>query len=155
MTPIDPSFVHYTPEYQKFLEKQSEESNMDDYARSISTQEGFHTGPTLASINDWGKVPSTLGKVPSANMQEPVLRFADEQITPTNPVHYQNSDPLYEHRFVAKAWDLEYYLSAATKYIARCGKKSSVGMSDVDKEIQDLEKSIVYIQFRIDELKGE
>tara|TARA_B110000211_G_scaffold189061_1_gene215157 strand:+ start:10 stop:387 length:378 start_codon:yes stop_codon:yes gene_type:complete len=113
-----------------------EKSNMQDYAMSLSSQEGHYRGPSLSSINSWGEAE-----------QKPV--------DPTNPNHYQNADKKYEHRFVAKAWDLEYYLSAATKYIARCGKKSSVGMSDVAKEIQDLEKSIVYIQFRIDELKGE
>ena len=125
-----------------------EKSNMQDYAISLSSQEGHYRGmentpleirgPSLSSLNScsWGEA-----------VQKPV--------GPTNPNHYQNADKKYEHRFVAKAWDLEYYLSAATKYIARCGKKSSVGMSDVAKEIQDLEKSIVYIQFRIDELKGE
>ena len=120
------------PEIFDILEKH----NMGDYAESLRTQEGLIKGPSLSSINSWGEA-----------VQKPV--------NATNPEHYQSAEKHHEHRFVAKAWGLEYYLSAATKYIARCGKKSSVGMSDVAKEIQDLEKSIVYIQFRIDELKGE
>ena len=137
MNRIEPSFL-LTPEYDKYLdknpEKRLEELNMEDYARSLRTQEGSPVaGPSLSEIAGWG------GKT------------AD----PTNPAHYQNADKKFEHRFVAKAWGLEYYLSAATKYIARCGKKSSVGMTNTDKEIQDLQKSIVYIQFRIDELRGK
>tara|TARA_B110000091_G_scaffold79637_1_gene87694 strand:- start:439 stop:891 length:453 start_codon:yes stop_codon:yes gene_type:complete len=138
-----------------------EKSNMQDYAISLSSQEGHYRGmediqnltpleirgPSLSGVNFLGE---------GGYSGEPHLNFVDEDKTcATNPSHYQNADKKYEHRFVAKAWDLEYYLSAATKYIARCGKKASVGMSDVAKEIQDLEKSIVYIQFRIDELKGE
>jgi hypothetical protein len=119
-----------------------EKINMDEYAQSFYTQEGY-SGPSLAEINDWGHTPFAGREQASAT--------AD----PTNPDHYQNTDKKYEHRFVAKAWGLEYYLGCATKYIARCGKKSSVGMSDVEKEIQDLKKSMVYIQFRIDELEGE
>lgn len=123
-----------------------EKMNMNDYARSFYSQDRLEepsleepslVGPSLADINSWG------------NKEEETLT-----VDPTNPDHYQNTDKKYEHRFVAKAWDLEYYLSCATKYIARCGKKSSVGMSDKEKEIQDLKKSMVYIQFRIEELEG-
>lgn len=108
-----------------------EKDNMDDYARSLGTQEGFLPGPTVAEMSSRKVKPTS----------------------PTNPDHYQNTDKKYEHRFVAKAWNLEYYLSAATKYIARAGRKTSEGMSDSAKEIQDLEKAMVYVQFRIDELK--
>tara|TARA_B100000780_G_scaffold272820_1_gene235574 strand:- start:15840 stop:16226 length:387 start_codon:yes stop_codon:yes gene_type:complete len=121
-----------------------ERDNMDDYARSIGTQEGYRgindiksIGSSLSSVNIWGEAESK-----------------PRPTTPTNPTHYQNADKKFEHRFVAKAWGLDYYLGCATKYIARCGKKSSVGMSDSAKEIQDLEKAMVYLQFRIDELNG-
>ena len=124
------------------IEAQYEQDSMNDYAVSLSLQEGFSMQGqpqiTRSSVNHLG---------------EAVIVGAGA--TPTNPSHYKNADKKYEHRFVAKAWDLEYYLSAATKYIARCGKKPSVGMSNVEKEIQDLEKSITYIQFRIEELRGE
>jgi hypothetical protein len=142
------------------IQKQLEEDNMNDYAISLSLQDGFSTA-TRSSVNHLGEAV-TLGRMQfdaltGSPSGEPRLNFVGEaeEVCATNPSHYKNADKKYEHRFVAKAWNLEYYLSAATKYIARCGKKPSVGMTTTEKEIQDLEKAIVYIQFRIEELQGE
>lgn len=142
------------------VQKQLEEDNMNDYAISLSLQDGFSTA-TRSSVNHLGEAV-TLGRMQvdaltGSPSGEPRLNFVGEaeEVCATNPSHYKNADKKYEHRFVAKAWNLEYYLSAATKYIARCGKKPSVGMTTTEKEIQDLEKAIVYIQFRIEELQGE
>ena len=41
----------------------------------------------------------------------------------------------------------------AIKYLWRCGLKKEEGMSDVDKEIQDLEKAIWYIKDKIEMIK--
>lgn len=41
----------------------------------------------------------------------------------------------------------------AIKYISRAGKKHSNGVSDIDKEIQDLEKAVWYLNHYIDILK--
>jgi len=129
------------------IQKQLEEDNMNDYAISLSLQDGFSTA-TRSSVNHLGEAVILGAK------QVEALAGSTSNCA-TNPSHYKNADKKYEHRFVAKAWNLEYYLSAATKYIARCGKKPSVGMTTTEKEIQDLEKAIVYIQFRIEELQGE
>ena len=129
------------------IQKQLEEDNMNDYAISLSLQDGFSTA-TRSSVNHLGEAV-ILGAKQIEALAGSTSNYA------TNPSHYKNADKKYEHRFVAKAWNLEYYLSAATKYIARCGKKPSVGMTTTEKEIQDLEKAIVYIQFRIEELQGE
>lgn len=129
------------------MQKQLEEDNMNDYAISLSLQDGFSTA-TRSSVNHLGEAVILGAK------QVEALAGSTSNCA-TNPSHYKNADKKYEHRFVAKAWNLEYYLSAATKYIARCGKKPSVGMTTTEKEIQDLEKAIVYIQFRIEELQGE
>lgn len=51
------------------------------------------------------------------------------------------------------AYDLGFDLGNAVKYIARAGKKSEQGMSQIQKEIQDLEKADTYIQMRIKYLK--
>ena len=48
-----------------------------------------------------------------------------------------------------------FSIGNAIKYLWRCGLKKEEGMSDVDKEIQDLEKAIWYINDRIKQLKGE
>ena len=50
---------------------------------------------------------------------------------------------------------LDFPLGNAVKYITRAGKKHSLGMSDVAKTIQDLEKAKTYIDFEIQHLKGE
>ena len=51
--------------------------------------------------------------------------------------------------------DLNFALGNAIKYIVRAGHKSSEGMSDDDKAIQDLEKAKQYIDFQIAHIKGE
>lgn len=51
--------------------------------------------------------------------------------------------------------ELNFALGNAIKYIVRSGHKSSKGMSDDDKAIQDLEKAKQYIDFQIAHIKGE
>lgn len=51
--------------------------------------------------------------------------------------------------------ELNFALGNAIKYIVRAGHKSSKGMSDEDKAIQDLEKAKQYIDFQIAHIKGE
>lgn len=51
--------------------------------------------------------------------------------------------------------DMPSWKGNAIKYLWRCGLKKEKGMSDVDKEIQDLEKAIRCINDRIKQLKGE
>lgn len=61
---------------------------------------------------------------------------------------YYGSDTIYETIKVIEAWQLDFCLGNAVKYISRAGKK------DPDKEIEDLQKAVWYIQRRIDQLKG-
>lgn len=61
---------------------------------------------------------------------------------------YYGSDTTYETIKVIEAWQLDFCLGNAVKYISRAGKK------DPDKEIEDLQKAMWYIQRRIDQLKG-
>lgn len=61
---------------------------------------------------------------------------------------YYGSDTTYETIKVIEAWQLDFCLGNAVKYISRAGKK------DPDKEIEDLQKAVWYIQRRIDQLKG-
>lgn len=51
--------------------------------------------------------------------------------------------------------DLNFALGNAIKYIVRAGHKSSAGMSDEEKTIQDLEKAKQYIDFEIEHIKRE
>lgn len=65
-----------------------------------------------------------------------------------HPSHYGGDTP-YEAIKVIEAWGLGFHTGNAVKYIARAGKKNP------DKEIEDLEKSVWYLQRKIDKLKAE
>ena len=65
-----------------------------------------------------------------------------------HPVHY-GGDTVYEHIKVVEAWGLGYELGNATKYICRAGKKDGAGV------IEDLEKSIWYINHYIERLRRQ
>ena len=60
---------------------------------------------------------------------------------------YYGSDTTYETIKVIEAWQLDFCLGNAVKYISRAGKK------DPNKEIEDLQKAMWYIQRRIGQLK--
>ena len=51
--------------------------------------------------------------------------------------------------------NLGFCLGNAIKYISRAGKKNSAAMNDKEKAIQDLQKSIWYIERRIKELQED
>ena len=70
------------------------------------------------------------------------------------PTHYLDVPQEYEHHRVMDAIGANYHFSNAMKYLWRAGKKSSKGMSIEDKEIQDVRKSIRYLEMWI-ELRQE
>lgn len=51
--------------------------------------------------------------------------------------------------------NLGYHLGTAVKYISRAGKKHERGMTDKEKEIQDLQKAVWFINCKIELLKNE
>ncbi len=63
------------------------------------------------------------------------------------PAHYGGANNPFEVIKVIDAWGLCFKLGNAAKYIARAGLK------DPNKEIEDLEKAITYIEMKVDELK--
>ena len=68
----------------------------------------------------------------------------------TNPSHYNEVPAHLQHWDVVAEMGWGYHLGCATKYIWRAGKKASSHLTKQDKEIEDLQKAIVYIQKRID-----
>ncbi len=60
-----------------------------------------------------------------------------------HPAHYGGADNPYEVINVIEAWDLNFQLGNAVKYIARAGKK------DPDTLRQDLEKAKWYLEREI------
>lgn len=68
------------------------------------------------------------------------------------PSHYCEGRK-YEPIKVIQDWELDFCLGNTVKYISRAGRKSSQGMEQIDKTIQDLEKAEFYLNYRIRELK--
>ena len=66
-----------------------------------------------------------------------------------HPQHYGGVENTYEVIKVIEALEMDFHLGNTFKYIARAGKKGS------DKEIQDLEKAMWYLQRKIDLLKNK
>ena len=60
-----------------------------------------------------------------------------------HPNHYGGEDNPYEAIKVIEAWDLDFHLGNTVKYISRAGKKGA------DKELQDLKKSLWYLERKI------
>lgn len=63
-----------------------------------------------------------------------------------HPRHYQATDPTYETINVIEAWDLDFCLGNAVKYISRAGKKNDA--------VEDLEKAVWYINRKIQKMKA-
>ena len=61
-----------------------------------------------------------------------------------NPAWYGGAKNPYEVIKVIEAWELDFHLGTALKYIPRAGKK------DPSKTIEDLKKSIWYINRKIE-----
>ena len=51
--------------------------------------------------------------------------------------------------------NLGYHLGTAIKYISRAGKKREQGMTDKEKEIQDLQKAVWFINRKIEQLQKD
>ena len=66
-----------------------------------------------------------------------------------HPEYYGGEDNPYETIKVIHAWDLDFCLGNAVKYISRAGKKSQ------KDEILDLEKAIWYLKEKVKKLEKE
>lgn len=65
-----------------------------------------------------------------------------------HPDHYGGFNNTYEVIKVIDAWGLNFSLGNTVKYISRAGKK------DKEKELEDLNKALWYLQHHIDKLKS-
>jgi hypothetical protein len=65
----------------------------------------------------------------------------------SHPSYYGGADNVYEAIKVIEAWELNFSLGNAVKYICRAGKK--------DNDIQDLCKAAKYLEFEIAKRRRE
>ena len=70
-----------------------------------------------------------------------------------HPSHYTWLKELCGIEVIDITRHMDFDLGNSIKYILRCGHKSEKGLSDKDKEIQDLEKAKWYVEDKIKELK--
>lgn len=63
-----------------------------------------------------------------------------------HPSHYGGADNQYEAIKVIDAWDLDFSLGNAVKYICRAGKK--------DSTVQDLKKAAWYLNHAIEKAEA-
>jgi hypothetical protein len=66
-----------------------------------------------------------------------------------HPSHYGGEDNPYEAIKVIDEWNLGFCLGNTVKYISRAGKKNK------EKELEDLEKALWYLQYYINQKKYE
>lgn len=89
-------------------------------------------GPSLAEIQDMKRKPDS------------------ETI---NPSHYNDIPEQYQHHRVVTAHGFDWYTASALKYLFRAGKKSSAGMSQFQKTVDDLNKAKQYIDMKLKEMQ--
>lgn len=68
-----------------------------------------------------------------------------------DPEHYRRRNP--QPIDVIAAWQLNYPLGCAVKYIARAGFKAQPGKTLAESAIEDLEKAVSYLQHEISRRK--
>lgn len=69
-----------------------------------------------------------------------------------NPDYYKNHPSGVECIDITRHYC--FSIGNAIKYLWRAGLKTEQGLDDIDKEIEDLNKSIWYIQDRIEQLEN-
>lgn len=80
-------------------------------------------------------------------MEQELLQHLKNKMEMVNhPNHYGGENNPYEAIKVIEAWDLDFCLGNAVKYISRAGKK------DASKELEDLNKAVWYLNRRIEQI---
>lgn len=89
------------------------------------------------------------------NMQDEIMKQTERELNEydnvNRPAHY--ADSKIEVIDYIEDKKLGFCLGNAVKYISRAGKKKDSDRSVIDKEIEDLQKAIWYINRRIYELQ--
>ena len=90
----------------------------------------------MSKVSDLLNTRSRTGEKPAENASCDMV---------SHPQHYQVDDMTYEPIKVINAWNLNFNIGSAVKYLARYKKKFNA--------IEDLKKAIFYIQDEINHLE--
>lgn len=71
-----------------------------------------------------------------------------------NPKHYQSKVGNSEVIDIIEFYNLNFHRGNVLKYVLRAGSKQERGYSDIEKEIEDLEKASWYITREIKRIKN-
>tara|TARA_R100001510_G_C7606840_1_gene171658 strand:- start:30 stop:320 length:291 start_codon:yes stop_codon:yes gene_type:complete len=94
----------------------------------------------------WGDYPEDAPKLKTRRDLEDLERYHHNSVD--HPDHYGGKDNTYEAIKIIEAYDLNFSLGNAIKYIIRAGKKNS-------NTIEDLEKAKWYVQRQIEFLEAK
>ena len=90
----------------------------------------------------------------ASDTNEPIIIKMDNNIENyemvNHPKHYRPGT--YEAINVIEAWDLNFSLGSAIKYISRCGLKPDASLDNKYKAIEDLRKAAWYINREIERI---
>ena len=82
------------------------------------------------------------------------LLLTDEPDNVNHPPHYTWLKDKCGIEVIDITRHMDFCLGNAIKYILRAGHKQEMGLTDNQKEIEDLRKAIFYIKDRIKQLGG-
>ena len=94
----------------------------------------------------WGDYPEDQSKRDTRRDMEDLERYQHNSVN--HPDHYGGEDNTYEAIKIIEAYNLNFSLGNAIKYILRAGKKNS-------NTVEDLEKAKWYVQRQIEFLEGK
>lgn len=97
------------------------------------------------------KIQQYTGTMEYNEIQEDMANKTNDMVN--HPKHYTSHPSGVECIEITRYYC--FAIGSAIKYLWRAGLKQEQGMADKEKEIQDLEKAIWYINDRIKQLKGE
>ena len=97
------------------------------------------------------KIQQYTGTMEYNEIQEGMANKTNDMVN--HPKHYTSHPSGIECIEITRYYC--FAIGSAIKYLWRAGLKQEQGMDDKEKEIQDLQKAIWYINDRIKQLKGE
>ena len=104
-----------------------------------------------SSLKEIGYIP-IMNIAPTKTNKRKVLKKDDRVY---HPSHYTWLKELCGVEVIDITRHMDFDLGCALKYVLRAGKKQEKGLSDIEKEIEDLSKAVFYLNDKIAFLKDE